>query len=416
MHSRQSRAATLAAPAPASPCRPPPGARGTRPLTDPFAAAAAAGSDAADRTAPRAYTRLDVAKMISVSLIRDLRAPAILLGVCQMIGTLGYLIIFEAHGDPKPFIDCFYMTSITLTTIGYGDVIGLEGYTVGKVYTIVLGFVGMGIVLYSLGAMASVFVQGNVRRIRERAKLMNDIAELSGHIVVCGVGTTGMHVVGELERSGADFVLIDTNPALEEEWRGHPILHDDATHEDVLEQAGIKRAKGLIACLSHDKDNVLLVLTARILNPNLVIIARGIEAGIPQKLYRAGANYVVVPPELGGSRMALQMLRPHAVSFIDRMLRAKGEPVWVEEVHVRESSPIAGKKILDSRIQEEAGLTVIGLCKPGEDRFIYNPGPDHVLEAGMIILVIGTQAQLDTIERLAGIGAGPAPDVSPRDT
>lgn len=260
----------------------------------------------------------------------------------------------------------------------------------------------MGIVLYSLSTITAVLVRGEVRQIRKRAWLMNEINDMDGHIIVCGVGTTGQHFVRELDRSGATFVLIDPNPQVEKQWPGRPVLAEDASQEATLERAGIHRAKGLIACLSHDKDNVLLVLTARILNPRLIIIARGIEGEMPEKLYRAGANYVAVPPEIGGLRIASQMLRPDVVTFLDQMLRAKGETVRVEEVEVGEGSGIAGKVIEDSKIHEEAGLVVIALKKRGDDEFTYNPGPQDVLEPGTVVLVIGTPEQHATLSKMAG--------------
>lgn len=343
-------------------------------------------------------SKFAVAKEIVFSLAVSLKFPVLLLTGALVVGTTGYSIL---GGDEYDLLQCAFMTVITLTTIGYGEVIKISDNHALTIYTMILGIGGMGIVLYSLSAVTAVLVRGEVRRIRKRAWLMNEISEMQDHIIVCGVGTTGRHVVRELDRSGADFVLIDPDEDVEKEWPKRPVLLEDATREETLEKAAVHRAKGLIACLSNDKDNVLLVLAARILNPTLVIIARGIEAGMPEKLYRAGANYVVVPPEIGGMRIASQMLRPNVVSFLDRMLPAKGEVVRVEEVEIQAGSSIAGKRIDASRIHEEAGLTVIAMRKPRQETFTYNPGPEDVLEPGMVVLVIGTPKQHEALARMA---------------
>ncbi|MBI9094129.1 MAG: NAD-binding protein [Sphaerochaeta sp.] len=244
----------------------------------------------------------------------------ILVATLIVIGTVGYMNLSNVS-----LIDGLYMTIITISTVGYREVADLS--PVGKIFTICIILSGLGIVSYSLLEAVSFLIDGGVKRIVRRKAMEKQIARMVGHIIVCGAGQTGSSVIEQFTLTKTQFLVIEHQEtrAAELVQAGVPVICGDATNEDILTQAGIVQAKGMVSCLENDAQNVYAILTARGLNPKLYIVARSIEKGSAEKLKRAGADKTISPNEIGGIRMAYLMLKPHVMSFLDIVNRFDDE-------------------------------------------------------------------------------------------
>jgi voltage-gated potassium channel len=241
-------------------------------------------------------------------------AVAILIGTLLM-GSTGYYAIFE--GDAT-YLDCLYMTVISLTTVGYGEVLGITGNPSAQVFTMLLITFGMGIILYSISTLTAMLIEGELTGMLRRRKMENKINALSGHYIVCGGGETGFPLAVELVTSKASVVLIEQDSVVIERCRqtkGLYHVHGDATDDKNLIAAGIERATGITICLPSDNDNLYITMTARMLNPTARIISRMTNSRLKPKLLKAGATSVVSPNAIGALRMASEMIRPAAVDF-----------------------------------------------------------------------------------------------------
>lgn len=236
--------------------------------------------------------------------------------------------------------------------------------------------------------------------------MLNRIASLENHFIVSGAGGTGMHIIKEMHDVGADFVVIESNKEtikkLEEDFKDIHYVVGDATDDESLLNAGIKRAKGIVACLSNDKDNLYITVTAKNLNPAIMVVARAIAVEMKEKLLRVGADRVVSPNQIGGLRMASEILRPKVVTFLDKMLRpGTGPSIRVGEVTVEKGSRLDGKELRDSNIKEETGMVVIAVEKAGSGQISYNPKSGYLLNAGDTIIIIGTIEDIAKLEKIA---------------
>ena len=237
--------------------------------------------------------------------------------------------------------------------------------------------------------------------------MLQKISKLEGHIIVCGVGTTGIHVVEELIQTQWPVVAIDVAEAhltrAQELGPSLLTLQGDATEDAVLEAAGIRRARGIVAALTDDKANLFIVVTARGLNPNLRIIAKGVDVEAAQKLKKAGADSVVNPAFIGGVRMVSEMIRPQVVEFLDLMLRDRDKNLRIEEVVVPSGSWMIGKPIAEAQIRKHTNLLVVAVREAG-GQFVYNPGPETAIADGMALIVLG---ETESVQKLrAGITRG----------
>ena len=257
---------------------------------------------------------------------RLLTAFGFLLSVVS-VGTIGYQQIGEGRW---PLEDCFYMTVITLSTVGYEEVLeGLDTARGGRLFTTLLIITGSGTLLYFVSMLTAFVVEGDLMGVIRGNRMQKRIDQLEGHIIVCGVGSTGFHILTELVDVHDNFVVVDVNAdrlrRLDEEIHDRALLYvvGDATDDHVLEQAGVKRARGLIAALHEDKDNLFATISARALNPSVRIVAKAIEMSADRKLRRAGADQVVSPNRIGGMRMVSELVRPQVVRFLDEMMRVR---------------------------------------------------------------------------------------------
>ncbi|MCP4498862.1 MAG: potassium channel protein [Deltaproteobacteria bacterium] len=338
---------------------------------------------------------------LQVALLKRVSKPLGLLLFVFVAGTFGFWILGWSHGKAWSVIDCAYMTSITLTTVGFGDVLGVSATVEGKVYTMFLIVSGMGATIYSVSQLTAFIVEGYVGEIFQETRLKRMRQSLKDHTIICGAGQTGTHVIEEHAATGHPFCVIDKS----DEKIAHVLeenpqviyVQGDATDEEVLEKAGVRRSSGLVAALSSDKDNLFLVVTARYMCSDLNIITKCIDHDSVGKFKAAGANQVISPTYIGGMRMASQMIRPHVVDFLDNMLRSSGS-ARVSETIVEEGSELAGQTIAESRLMERVGLLVVAMKRRGNDEFIYSPPAGTVLEAGVVLVVIGPVAKVQTLE------------------
>jgi voltage-gated potassium channel len=317
---------------------------------------------------------------------------ALLLAIFLM-GSGGYWII-----EGWDFFDGLYMTVTTLTTVGYGEVHPLS--KAGRIFTMCLLLSGIGLMFYAVGLIAQVVVEGQLREVLGRRKLEKEIYRLKDHFIICGLGRTGEVIAREFKQNHVPFIVVDHRSNLLNQLEKLGYLHviGNATHEDVLQTAGIERARGLVAAVSTDADNVYIVLTARSLSANLLIVARAGEEGSEKKLLRAGADKVVAPYEIGGRSIVQNILRPTVVDFLNIAFDV-GMNLSLEEIPVSGDSEIVGLPLKDSGIRQKLDLIIIAI-KRQDGHMSFNPKPDTKILAGDILIALGAKASLDQLVQM----------------
>jgi len=308
-------------------------------------------------------------------------------------GTAGYMVI-EGWG----FFDSIYMTIITLATVGFREVHELSFR--GRLFTIFLIFGGVGTVLYAISTGARVILEGELREIFGRKKLEKRIKELRDHYIICGYGRMGRIISRELQTEGVKFVVIEKTPASLEEKEDVLVLRGDATRDNILREAGIERARGLISVLPTDAENLLVVLSARGLNPNLLIVARAAEEDSEQKFLRAGATKVVSPYHIGGLRMAHTVLKPTVVDFIEFATRSGNIELQMQEISIQEGSKLIGLTLEECGIGRELGVIVVAIKQAtGDTKF--NPTFKSTIKPGDTLIALGEVSKLKGLEEMA---------------
>jgi voltage-gated potassium channel len=324
-----------------------------------------------------------------------------------LLGSLGYLYI----GEGRWTLDqCVYMTLVTVTTVGHSELQGLHEVPGARTWTIGLIVMGIGTFLYFASTLTATILEGKLQHVLRRSFMQKQIDRLSGHVIVCGVGLTGLHVVEELVASQSRLVAIELEPeridrmlSMHPRW-SVPYIVGDATDDAVLTQAGIQRAAGLVACLEDDKDNLYAVVTAKEANPNLRIVAKAIGVRAADKLRKAGAADVVSPTTLGGIRLAAAVVRPHVVEFMEEMLKEKDRNLRLEELEIPEESPLAGLPLRETGIRHKGDTLVVAIRNPHKKSYEYNPGPNQVLEAGTTLIVLTQAGMVQELRK--GVRAG----------
>jgi len=296
-------------------------------------------------------------------------------------------------------LEALYMTVITITTVGYGEVRTVS--EPGRVFTVFLIFMGMGTMAYTLGIVAQMMVEIQIRAIIGRRKLGRKLRSIKNHYVICGYGRIGSIIAHELGANGIPVMVIDHGLDAREslEKQDIPYIIDDATSDEVLIEAGIERARGLVAVVLSDADNLFITMTARGLNPDLFILARADEKSTERKLLRAGANKVVLPYLIGGQRMVHTILRPAVTDFLDFTLHGKNIELKMEELLVRDRSKLNGVKLVDSRIRQDMNVMIVAIRdKDGEMSF--NPSSEARIEAGDTLIALGPVSDLERLTRI----------------
>ncbi|MFQ5590388.1 MAG: potassium channel family protein [Phycisphaerae bacterium] len=302
-----------------------------------------------------------------------------------VVGTTGYMFIEREH-NPS-LVDAAYMTTITLSTVGYAEVWPLG--TSGKLWSIGVIVFGIGTVSIAFTSLVTLFVSGEIRLARQRKRMESAIERIKDHVIVCGYGNMGALAAKELARRRLSVVVIesarDRLRLLNDD--GLPFIHGDATDEDVLMRAGVTRASALVATLPHDADNVFITLTARTLRPALRILARAEQPTAEAKLVRAGASRVICPQVMGASRIASILTRPTVVDFVD--MASKGVDLEMDEYVVRSDSLLAGKSLRDSPVRQKTGAIVVAI-KRADGKTHVNPDPDEILQVGDTLVLVGS--------------------------
>lgn len=311
-------------------------------------------------------------------------------------GPLGYRVIL---GDRYSLFDYFYMTVITVATVGYGEVVDLSGSRLGRLFTIFLIFGGMSAILYFLSNVTAFFIEGDLKDVFWRRKMQKFIDGMKDHFIVCGAGQHGLYITEEMTSTKRPVVLIDSShervDLMKEKLPAAGLIVGDATDGDILQMAGITRAKGLVAATNNDKDNLVITITARQLSPSLRIVTRCNEMKNAEKLRRAGADSVVSSNYIGGLRIVSDMIRPTVVTFLDRMLRDKDKNLRIEELTIEKGSRLSGTTA--ASVKSRALLLAV---KDKEGRFEYNPPGDRMLEEGMTLIFLVTPEEREKLESL----------------
>lgn len=314
----------------------------------------------------------------------------------------GYWILnrtrMNPDGSPIGYIQCLYMTVVTTFTVGYGELVPIVT-SFDRIYTMLVITVGIGTIGYTLSQMTAFIVEGNLQNILERRKMEKRIGMLQDHFLLCGSGDVGRYVIDELVATRRPLVVIDTDEEqLKKAIADRPILYivGDATDEDVLLRAGAKVASGVICALQNDRDNLVLAMTCRQINPKLRIVAKAHDIKLLERLRHAGADAVVSPQFIGGLRLVSEMVRPTVVTFLDQMLRERDAAMRVEEVRIAAGSKMAGKRLNEIDL-EQRGMSAMALKAPGSDTFVYVPARDSVLTVGCTIIVLGDAERVATL-------------------
>lgn len=314
------------------------------------------------------------------------------------IGTIGYRLI-----EGWSFFDALYMTVITLATVGYGETHELT--TTGRVFTIGLILVGIGVLTYAFSTLTAFIVEGDLRDVLRRRRMQAKIGKLTGHFIICGGGHTGRIILEELDKTGRQVVVVDQDAAVVENLakRGVMAIQGDATDDETLVSAGINSAKGLFGALPTDPGNVFVAITARGLNPGLRIVSRQQERGVEAKLKRSGADVAVDPGFIGGLRMASEMIRPAAVGFLDSMIRAEGKVFRIEEVSVPPEGPLSGARMAEVKGSDGGAALVLAVREADGKSYDINPAPGRTLAPGEVLVAMGSKDQLKALRERLGV-------------
>jgi voltage-gated potassium channel len=326
-----------------------------------------------------------------VSNVRRIQFALLAVLAVVAAGCIGYLVL--GFGP----LDAVYQTVTTITTVGFRELHPLS--TAGKIFTIVLIIAGVGTALYAFSVVLESLVEGHLRQHVERRRMRRDIARMSGHTIVCGWGRVGRAVAGYLAGQGAAVVVVDVDPQRVAEVT-YPALTGDVTDDEVLHKAGIMRARALVAAINTDAENVYVTLSARSLRPDLIIIARARTEASEPKLLRAGATRVVNPQRIGGQRIAAAALQPNVVEFLDVVMHDGSLEFRLEEIPVRAGSRLAGRTLREANVGETTGALVLAL-RGRDGAFLANPPMHTPVDAGYVLIAIGTQQQLSALQDAA---------------
>ena len=316
-------------------------------------------------------------------LPRKLAIAIIVLLSMLLMGTIGFHYL-EGWG----FFESFYATVVTLSTVGYGDF--LPRSKEGMLFTVFLIIVGVGTMLYTIGLVTETMIEGRLKIIMGRGRLEKMIKKMNNHYIICGCGRIGSLICRELAGEKVDFVVIDNNQEVIQkiEEEGFVYHRGDATHEKTLLAAGIKNAKGIVCVLSTDAENLYVILTARELNPGIFILSRSEGEESEQRLLRAGANRVESPYMMGGMRMAMAILRPAMLDFVEITTMRQSLELRMDEISMCEGSNYIGKSLEDSNIRQKFGLIVVAVKKES-GKMIFNPVAKYVIENNDKLIALG---------------------------
>ncbi|SMB87152.1 voltage-gated potassium channel [Desulfonispora thiosulfatigenes DSM 11270] len=309
------------------------------------------------------------------------------------IGTIGFKLI-----EGISFFKAFWLMIVSVLTIGYGDIYPITQE--GKIFALVIIPIGVVLITYNTGIIVSYIVDGKISRVLGRRRMDREISKIQNHIIICGLGRVGQQVAANLAREkDIPLVIIDKDiDTLEKLCKDAPYIVGDASEDSILYEAGIERCAGLVTTLPEDADNVLIVLTAKGINNKIKVVARSDKNESKAKLLRAGANTVINPSNIGGNKMAMSIIKPTSVEYIDRFFYGKQE-LGVEEIIISENSLLINQTLSEANIRSKWGVSILAIKR--EDNIISNPHPGEILLPLDLIIVFGSASQLDSFEKVA---------------
>lgn len=327
------------------------------------------------------------------------------------ISLLVFLLVFAVGvagfklfgGKEWSFLDSLYMTVITISTIGYEEVIDISANPAARIFAIVFIVVCLGTIAFAVSSITAFIVEGELKSLLGRKKMEKDISRLQDHYIVCGSDETAQTIIQELILTRRNFVVVE--PLKEKidriSFLGN-FLHvlGDPAEDSVLVSAGIERAKGIHLTLPTDEANLFVTITARSLNPHIRIVAKGIDIKSHNKMKKAGADCVVSPTHIGGMRMVSEMVRPAVVTFLDMMLRDRERVLRFEEVRVREDSPLIGKTIAEAEIEEKSGALLVAIKRRATEDYDFNPSRERKIQVEDVLILIARPEMVQEIERM----------------
>jgi voltage-gated potassium channel len=339
---------------------------------------------------------MDNRKRIYISLL--------LFAAVYLVGVIG----FKLFGGPEvSLLECIYMTAITISTIGYGEVVDLSGSPAGRIFNILFIILSLGTIAFAVSSITAFIVEGELKNLLGRRRMEKDIARLKDHFIVCGSDETAQTVIRELLLIERDFVVVEPSKEKIEKIASlgdFLYILGDPAEDAVLQKAGLDKARGVLLSLPTDEANLFVTLTARSLNPKIRIIAKGIDLKSHDKMKKAGADSVVSPSFIGGMRMVSDMVRPAVVTFLDMMLYGKEHVLRVEEVEVGKGSALVGKSLQESAMRERSKALLVAVRKAGTKDYEFNPPSDRVIQETDILIFIGSPDTLKALEKLAAGG------------
>jgi voltage-gated potassium channel len=319
------------------------------------------------------------------------------LAIVLLIGTVGYLIIGEGRYS---IIDCFYMTVITITTIGYGEIIDLSNKPMGRVFTMFIAFSGIGIAAYLFSNVTAFMVEGRLQEIFWRRKMEKVIGKLKQHYIICCVEGVGFYIAKELNSTQRPYVIVDHDKARAERVIGNLenelFLEGDPTDSDLLIKAGINDAQGLFAVTGDDNENLVISLTAKTLNPGVKVVAACNDLKNMEKIKKAGADAIVSPSFIGGLRIASEMIRPTVVSFLDTMMRDQEKNLRIEEISITES--FVNKPIKTLNLKKYPNVLLLAIKR--EEGWVYNPSENYILQQGDTLIFMSSPEERHELEKI----------------
>ncbi|MDQ0274888.1 voltage-gated potassium channel [Peptoniphilus koenoeneniae] len=326
---------------------------------------------------------------------RKLKFIFLAFALLLITGVIGYMILLKVD-----FIDALYMTVITISTVGFGEV----GTTsnLSEIFSIFMIFLGVGIVGYAFTTVVAMFVEGKVSDLWKGSKMDKKIAALNNHYIICGSGELAEVIIKKFINEKLDFVVISDRREDLEDFSHHDILvvEGQSTEESVLKHAGIERAKGLIATLDSEVDNIVTVLTARNLNKNIYIISNALTKSGSEKLLKVGADKTLSAVEISGKRMASLMIKPNIISFLDVVTKIGDVELDLEEVLVKRGSYLENKNLIEAQIPKKTGLIVLAIKKIEDGKMIFNPPIDYTFKIGDVLIALGRDDQVDSLKNL----------------
>ena len=332
-----------------------------------------------------------------------LMVGGLLVIIIALTGTFGYWLFGLYYHQDWGLLDCAYMTLISLSTVGFGEILRIDHLPVVRVFTMLLILSGMGVLVFFASTLTAFIVEGQLRDLLSRRRMLKMIDDMKNHVIVCGAGETGYHIVEELYATNRPCVVIDISEEackkIHEKIGMVPYITGDATDDEILEEAGINRAQGIFAALNNDKDNLVITITARLKQPSIRIISKAVGLTFGQKLMRSGASSVVTSNKIGAMRMVSEMVRPAVTSFLDEMLREKDRPMRIEEVRVEKGSPMQGKSLGQLEIRKRLALSVISLHYSQTGKYNYSPDPNEPLQPGTVLICLGEIAAIEQLRK-----------------